>query len=237
MMRLSCRQLLPRHGQRMVFYGLLTWVLASMGSGCRHVQLPGDIVLGSSFVPANVHSREPLLPNTLRRVAVLPMTTASDQLELQAGVDALEPILWSELGKLRRFEVQPVTKSQVQSWTGRSSWRAQERLPANLLEKARSELGCDAILFAELTTYRAYPPLAVGWNLRLVDGGATPVLWAGEEIFDAGMPTVVNGARRYQQQQAADTRPLTDSMGILNAPRRFGQYTLHTLLDTMPGRP
>jgi hypothetical protein len=201
------------------------------------VQLPGDIVLGSSYVPANVHSRDPLLPNTLRRVAVLPVTTASDQAELQAGAEALEPILWTELNKLKRFEVQPITPAQLVSWTGRPAWRAQERLPSGLLDKARMELGCDALLFVELTTYRAYPPLAVGWNLRLVDGGTSPVLWAGEEIFDAGVPAVVNGARRYQQQQATDSKPLADSMGILNSPRRFGQYTLHTLLGTMPGRP
>lgn len=222
--------------------GVVRMLLASMvliglllASGCDTL-MPADQVMGPSYLPSNFTVREPILPRTLHRVAVLPVTVARNDADLIAGKDALEDILFSELVKCRRFELARVSGAELERWSGRASWTPSDRLPTNLVERIKEEKGVEAVVFAQITVYRAYTPMAMGWSLRLVDSEPNATIWAVDEVFDAGTPHVVNGARRFQQQEAADARPLVDSMGILASPRRFGQYMLHTLLETLPGR-
>ena len=94
----------------------------------------------------------------MRRVAVLPLSASDSTESLEAGMDALEPILQSELGKSERFEIVPVSREQLRHWTGQPSWRMDEALPAELLQRVRAETGCDGVLFSQLTVYQAYPP-------------------------------------------------------------------------------
>ena len=204
-------------------------------AGCS-IDHPPDIIIGASYVPANVHRDAPKLPSSLRRVAVLPLSTSLEPADDTAAREILEPILHDELAKIKRFEVVKVSQERLQQRTGRTRWTADEKLPANLLDFLRETYACDAVLFAQVTAFRAYPPLAVGWRFKLVtaDGKSTP--WGADEMFDAGQPTVVNGARHYQQASQRPGGPLDDSHAILNSPRRFGHYSASALLDTLPAR-
>jgi hypothetical protein len=204
-------------------------------AGCASITDP-DHVSGPSYQPSNAHMRQVTLPAEIRRVAVLPMTAAVGDSELEAGRDALEPILWAELARGKRFELQAVSRSQMQLWSGKAAWTAEEKLPASLLARIKEELACDAMLFSQITSYRAYPPMAVGWRLKLIDGSQDPILWAVDEYFDAGVPAVANAARRFQQQEGRNQSPMNDSTSILASPRRFGQYSLTALLGTLPAR-
>ena len=98
----------------------------------------------------------------------------------------------------------------------------------------KNELGCDAVIFPELTQYRPYAPLVIGWNLKLVSLKNQQILWAIDEVFDAGDIAVANGARRYQMRREAANPALAESRQILTSPRVFGQYTAETVLDTLP---
>lgn len=174
----------------------------------------------------------PVLPESIRRVAVLPLASAPDS-TAESGRQTLDPILQAELSKSRLFERVQVTSEQLRQWTGRSEWSSDEQLPLDLLQRIRTATGCDAVLFCRLTQYRPYKPLAIGWNMKLVEVRQPRIWWSVDEVFDAGDPAVVNGARRYYQNQARQTGPLADSYTILDSPRRFGQYTLATLLGTL----
>jgi hypothetical protein len=121
-------------------------------------------------------------------------------------------------------------------WTGRESWRAEEPLPRNFLQKIRESAACEAILFARLTAYRAYPPPATGWSMKLVDSVDGKVWWSVDEVFDSAEPAVVASARRYSQQHIQTGGAAPDPQAILQSPTRFGQYTLSAVLATMPGR-
>ncbi|MBM3881355.1 MAG: hypothetical protein FJ387_16785 [Verrucomicrobia bacterium] len=210
--------------------------MAVLLAGCSSPPRGGDWVIGPEYRPSNVLCRTPYLSRELRRVAVLPMTVGRDDAQLEAGRAVLEPILWQELSKQKRFELCAVSGAQLQLWTGKRAWSADEPLPADLLGRLRTELGCDAVLFSRLTNYRAYPPLIVGWHFQLVDEQQPPVIWAVDEVLDAGESAVANGARRYYQRHLQDNRPLADSHGVLSSPRRFGQYAASTLFATLPGR-
>ncbi len=230
--------MLDHDPRRALVRGLRKTLMAAIAvllAGCGGVPL-SDQVIGPSYQPGNFQSRSAALPRELRRVAVLPLTAAKDDPQLEAGREALEAVVWAELIKTKRFEVVRVSTDQLALWTGRAVWRAEERLPDGFLGRVKEETSADAVLFCQLTDYRGYPPLAVGWNMKLVDAGPSPILWSVDEYFDAGNPQVVNAARRYCQQESRDTRNLSDSFLILGSPRRFGQYTASAVLATLPGR-
>jgi hypothetical protein len=197
-----------------------------------------------NYQPTNIYRQSNVLPAQVRRVAVLPITTAAPTALLQAGVEDLQTILNAELEKSGRFEVFRVSGEQLREWTGQSSWRADEQLPQNLLERLHEATGCDAVLFSQLIRYQPYEPMAIGWKFSLVEKNlAAPpktagvqILWSADEIFDAGDVAVANAAKTYYSQHLRNETPAADSATILGSPSRFGQYTLSALFATLPGR-
>jgi hypothetical protein len=78
--------------------------------------------------------------------------------------------------------------------------------------------------------------VSVGWKLTLVVNKEHQIYWAADEIFDAGDDGVANAARAYASSHIITQSPIPDPNAILSSPSRFGQYTLHELLTTMPQR-
>ena len=219
------------------------WAMAAMALGLASCSTPlfmEDAVIGPSYKPTNVFTNEVALPNSLHRVAIFPMTDSvgpsTGSSVGEAGREAMEPILRSELAKRKSFEWVSATPEQLKQWTGKLSLGAEEKMPPLLLKQARESLGCDAVLFVRLTNYRPYKPPVIGWSMKLVDCKDARIWWAVDEVFDAGNGMVSNAARRYYQGEIHQAKPLSDSQSIFSSPRRFGQYTLDAVLSTMPAR-
>ena len=204
-------------------------LLAGCATQSQPQTLPG---LGQR--PANTFAYPPRFSLDLQRVAVLPLACEEPRADLPDGCAALNPILLAELGKLNKFEVVTVPPENLRSRTGRSSWTGAEILPADFLETLQRTYGCDAVLFCQLTVFHAYAPLAVGWRFKLVDTRTRRILWAADELFDAGQPAVLNAAHRYQLAQLRVAA--TDDWTLRNSPRQFGQYAAASLLATLPDR-
>lgn len=212
--------------------------------GCRSLPgLPPQVRdFGPAYHPSNVYRRWPTLPVEVRRVALLPLAGTSTTADLQAGIDALEPLVYAELQKSKRFEVVLVTQVQMKQWTGQNLWRTDEQLPADLLQRVREGTDCDAILFCQLTRFQPYQPVSVGWKFSLIEnartlGGAVPqVIWSADEVLDAGDPEVATAARNYYAQHLRNEAASADPSTMLSSPARFGQYTLWTLFSTIPER-
>lgn len=210
---------------------LLTILLLS---GCAALpQFPPEVQdLGPSYHPSNIYRETNALPSGLRRVALLPLTISTSSTLLNDGAEILEPLIYSELEKSHRFEVIPVTPQQMKRWTGQNCWRSDEALPPDLFARVSQATGCDAVLFAQLTHYTPYPPLAVGWKFNLVENptnsSAPPeelkpqILWSADELLDAGEPSVTTGARAYYAEHVRDQAPSADGSIILNSPAQFG---------------
>jgi len=186
--------------------------------------------------PRNVYRSARFVPAQIRRLAVLPVTVEPGDWQAEEGRRELEPVLYSELGKVKAFELVAVTPEQLRKWTSKARWSAEEKLPADFFQHLQNALGCDAVLFTRLQPYHAYPPLVVGWNLKLIEAEDKSVLWAADEVFDASQPAIVKAAERYSDSHVESVRPLADSHTILSSPRRFSQYTLSALLTTLPER-
>ena len=76
------------------------------------------------------------------------------------------------------------------------------------------------MLFAQLSSYHAYPPLRIGWNLKLVDVVTRQVTWAVDDVYDAGQPAVARQAKKFYQQQHNTGQPLRDVTWQLEDPGR-----------------
>lgn len=221
----------PSHFSRLASAALLALPLAL--GGCL-TDRPPDLVMGQIHRPLNIHTSPQFPSPTLRRVAVLPVVSDVAGAAGQFGRDSLEPEIRAELTHMGRFELVFPTPQQLRQWTGRAAWTAEEKLPRQFLSILQQQTGCDAVMFCRLTAYRPYPPLAIGWNLKLVEAKAGEIVWAADELFDAGNPAVANSARLYYQKNTKDQPPLNDSRSILNSPRHFGRYAFHALVERIP---
>ena len=187
------------------------------------------------FRPDNVFVYPPKLSLNLQRVAILPLAASTQAGDLPEGCEALTPVLWEQILKIKRFEAVAVDATKLRTATGRSTWTGAEVLPVDFFSYLRREYGCDAVLFGELTTYRAYAPLAVGWRFKLVDARTGQILWAADELFDAAQPKVAKAASHFEQKKPVwPVLPPTENWVALNSPRRFGRYSAAALLDTLP---
>jgi hypothetical protein len=227
----------PRALLFIICVGLFLLLFAGCSTAAKTAQW--EIITGPDYQVSNVHRLAPKLPERLRRIAILPLSVEPGTSDLNTARESLEPILQSELDRLNVFEVIRITPEQMRQLTGQSEWAAHDKLPKNFLTTIKNETGADGLLFCRLTRYHAYPPLAVGWSLKLVDATDAQVWWAADEMFDTADPRVVNSARRYQldRQKYHKANPLlADSKTVLISPRRLGQYSAASLFATLPSR-
>jgi hypothetical protein len=243
MKQVECRMEFPRtnrhssSGLRHCLWVLLLAVATAFLAGCETPSAM-TVAFRTPYKPDDVFLADGtgLLPGDIKRVAMLPLACDARQTDLLAGRDTLAPVLFAELIKTKQFEVVQISRAELWRLTGRTDWTGDEVLPADILDLLKKDSGCDAVLFCELTGFRAYPPLAIGWRLKLVAVRQKKTLWAGDEYFDAGNPAVIAAVRHYQRH---GQMVLDDGSGgwlAVNSPCRFGQYSIDSLLDTLPAQ-
>jgi hypothetical protein len=238
----------------------VAWLMASaILAGCS-TPLNGLLSRTPDYRPTNVFLYSPALPADVKRVTVLPLACDYQRMDLCDGCELLSPIVQAELIKTKKFEIVPVSPDVLRSRTGRTTWMGTEVLPRNLFDSLREVYGCDAVLFCQLTTFRAYAPLAIGWRMKLVDARTRQTLWAADDLVDAGQAAVLNGLKHYRQaevgtpdedQESLFNRlldlPLSfaevqsspasqDNWLMQSSTRRFGQYAAAQVLTTLPSR-
>jgi hypothetical protein len=201
-------------------------------SGCS-TPIATPLALVHAYKPSNIYRGCTFLPPEVRRVAVLPITVDAGDVQAQTGKSDLGSILESELGKMKVFERVQVTEEQLKALTGRSGWRSEDVLPNDFFEKLSEAFGCDAVLFTHLRPYHAYQPIVVGWNLKLVHAKSHTIMWAADEVFDGAKASVTKAALCYWREQPVFLAP-NETETVLISPRRFSQYTLCALLETIP---
>lgn len=221
--------------RRLCFHLPLLAAACSVLVGCETPCPQNGSRLGS-YHPNNYYRAVDTLPVTMKRVAVLPITIEQGDWQADAGREAFEPLLRNELAKTKAFEAVFITPEQMRDWTGAPSMKADDNLPPKLFSLLREVTGCEGFLFAHIRPYHAYKPIAIGWQFKLIESRTPRVIWAADEVFDASNPSVAGAAERYWRQCADGAGTSGDAQAILSSPRRFSQYTLWSLLSTMPGR-
>lgn len=223
--------------QYLILYAGTLIAGAALFSGCANPVIAGHElhVLRETpeHQPENFHQTTAWLPRDLRRVAVLPVTALEGELITDQIRERLEQLVPDEVTRTKLFEVVSVTPEQLRRWTGKSRWAVTETLPPDLLAGLREKLGCDAVVFAHVTSYRTHPPLVMGWKLHLVDTREPRTWWACDLVFDAGNRSVAQSAVRFAQERQVGRGGMSESALILQSPGRFSQYALATSLGTL----
>jgi hypothetical protein len=220
---------------------LLASACALVLTGCAELQSVCESPLAAAAItPApsvrNVYHSSDKLPANVRRVAVLPLAADLSDPAAESGQQSLQPVLHAELARARMFDLSLVKPEQLKLWTGQAYWTAEEKLPPDFFQRLERELGCDAVLFSRLTVYRPYPPLLIGWDLKLIDCVDPHVRWSVDEVFDASAPGVAAAARRYHQTGLCGWCCGSEPSTALLSPRRFGQYSASLLVGALPTR-
>ena len=216
----------------------LMLTLASSLAGCKTASIknPG-IVVGPFHKPANYSLANGAMPVEMRRVALLPLTSAMNTVEPQSGRQMLQKFLQAEIAKSGLFEVVYVPESKMEQLTGRPAWRMIDELPLDFIEQITREYDCQGVLFSHLTVYQPYPPLNIGWRMGLVylspESNNGSVVWEIDDVFNAGQKSVMNSARRNAIKNGLSDPELDMEPGLLNSPRRFGRYTAEAVVATM----
>ena len=214
-----------------------SWILAIglILAGCQTPK-PSLPELGARFEPKNVDRAVAALPGTLQRVVLMPVTLSTPDLATLDHRNQLAKILEEELRKTHRFEVIKATPEELRRGFGKDAFSAGEPLPADLLTRIQSAHSADGVIFAQLASYRPFPPVAIGWELRLVTADQGGTLWSIDETFDASQAEVARSARDYFRGHHTGASELADPQSDLRSPSRFCRYTAQTVWQTLPKR-
>jgi hypothetical protein len=215
------------------------WFLAGMAaallSGCVSTRqaILDNLQENQYFSPAN-YTREPQLPANLRRVLLLPLCGGT-VMPPETSV-ALEEVFATELQRALRFEVVRLSREDCRRKFGAPEFSSASALPHDFLATLGREYAADAVLFVDLTSYRAYRPLALGVRAKLATVEQTRLLWSFDEIFSADDAAVSNSVKRFYGKGDATGIPVSPGHGALQSPGKFAAYVAAATFDTLPPR-
>lgn len=225
-----------RSVSRFPVYGLLALGAAlGLAPGCASTgrDLADAAKQTTYFVPAN-HRGEARLPATVRRVLLLPVS--GGKIVPAETAEGLENVLATELLRQVRFEVVRLSRTDCLQRFGAPEFSSAGALPHDFLPTLARAYAVEAVLFVDVTAYRAYRPLALGLRAKLATVDSTRLLWTFDEVFDADDVAVTNSVRRYYETGGAARSPRDASHGALQSPNRFAAYVAAATFATLPPR-
>jgi len=211
-------------------------LLAITLAGCSALPKQDGAVAGPFYTPTNVKAVAKI-PADVRRVIVLPV--AGGPALTEETLTKLDSVCQTELTRTARFEVVPLSRDALAGMIGARQLSSVDKLPPPLLDKLfniYNSYGADAILFIDVTSYSAYPPLLLGLRTKLARVTDGEIIWATDNVFSAAEPAVANSARHHAAALGTD-RGLTDlNHTILQNPQRFAGYVATATFLTLPPR-
>jgi hypothetical protein len=205
-------------------------LLALGFGGCVTPAINDPARVGPFFAPVNFHG-EPSLGG-MRRVVLLPV--AGGTLVPPETVAAFDPVFAAALQRQNRFEVVTLSREECLRQFRKAEFSSVAALPRDFLNTMRREFGADAVLFVDLTVFRAYRPLALGLRAKLATIDATRLVWTFDDAFSAANPAVANSARHHFLQTDRGDVPADLSPAVLQSPARFADYAATTMFATLP---
>lgn len=208
--------------------------LLALNTACQNVAKKDfGPYIGPFYTVGNVYMHPSGLPDEIRRVAVLPLIPSRGNRDAERGIHHTQSVFTEEFSRNRRLDLVTVTPDRLQRMFGRRAFYADEPLPFDFLPRLQTETGCQAVLFAELTTFRAYPPVALGWKLHLFDLESEELIWAVDEVFDGGTAPVSNSMKRFIRQKHSTHGAAATELLVLDSPREMARFSLSEVIPTL----
>jgi uncharacterized protein YceK len=204
-------------------------------NGCASVPKLIDQAAGEQgpyYAPSNYRG-EGRLPADVQRVAILPVY-GGDVTEPEA-IAALDAVLLKALQDQTRFEVVVLSREECRRMFGADAYASVGALPHGFLDKLAQRLAVDAVLFTDLTVYRGYRPLTLGFRAKLAGVRDVRLIWAFDEVFSADDQRMRNSIRSFYRRsdQSAPSDPVP---AALQSPVRYAAVAADLMFRTLPPR-
>lgn len=185
-----------------------------------------------AYAPVN-HRGDVRLPEDLHRVVVLPVHGGT--LAEAESTEVLDAVLVTALQRQQRFEIVVVSRTECRRLFGAADFSSVGALPHGFLDKLAAHYAVDAVLFTDLTVYRPYQPLALGFRAKLVGTRDVRMVWAFDEVFSAEDPRMRRSVRLHQRT-AAPAALVDPAPAVFQSPARFGAVAAEIMFGTLPPR-
>ena len=206
--------------------------LIGLLGGCMTPSMDDPARTGPFFVPSN-HTGDAQLPPTIRRVVLLP-AAVGNVAPPESGAD-LDPVLVTELQKRNRFEIVSISRAECRQQFRVEEFSTTGALPHDFMGVLRRRYAADAVLFVDVTVYKAYRPLAIGVRAKLATtGDDVRLLWTFDNVFSAADARVANSARRHFLESDRRGVPADITQGVLESPSQFAGYVAAETFATLP---
>ncbi len=204
--------------------------LLALLAGCATPALNDPARVGPFHGPVN-YIGEPSLGG-LRRVVLLPVCGGT--LAPQETVAAFDPVFAAALQRQNRFEIVVLAREDCLRKFRAPEFSSVAALPRDFLTTLKRDFAADAVLFVDLTAFRAYRPLAIGLRAKLATLDGTRLVWTFDDVFSADNPAVANAARRHSLTGDRGDVPADLSPAVLQSPARFADYAATAMFTTLP---
>jgi hypothetical protein len=142
--------------------------------------------------------------------------------------------LRQELQAMGMFHVDLITADQHEL----RDWDPAQRGPYTIKELAsiRRDLGCDAVLFGQVTSFKPYPSTQIGLYLRLIDLKDGRLVWAVDDTWDTTERATVARIRRYFFREMRETyQPVGDELAVMGTDA-FQKFVSAEVVETLDSR-
>ncbi|MCX6953343.1 MAG: hypothetical protein NTV51_14410 [Verrucomicrobia bacterium] len=199
-------------------------------SGCGTPSIQDPARAGPFYKPSNYHGESSL--GGVRRVVVLPVYGGT--LAPQETVAGFDPVFIAALQRQNRFEVVPLSREECQRRFRVAEFSSVAALPHDFLTALKRQTAADAVLFVDITVFRAYRPLALGLRGKLATIDGSRLVWTFDDVFSADNPAVANSARHHNLTTDRGDVPADLSPAVLQSPARFADYVASAMFATLP---
>ena len=214
--------------------GAIRWAALAVGlsvvPGCMTPAVNDPARVGPFHTPSN-HVGERSLGG-LRRVVLLPVCGGT--LAPQETVAAFDPVFAAALQRQNRFEIVVLAREDCLRKFRVPEFSSAASLPRDFLATLKRDFSADAVLFVDITVFRAYRPLALGLRAKLATLDGTRLVWTFDDVFSADDPAVANSARHHTLTRDRGDVPADLSPAVLQSPARFADYAAMAMFATLP---
>lgn len=215
---------------RTIFHRSLAVLVLATLAGCGTPSVTDPARAGPFYKPANYHG-EPSLGG-VRRVVLLPVCGGS--LAPQETVTAFDPVFIAALQRQNRFEIVALSREECLRKFHANEFSSVAALPHDFLPALKRQFAVDAVLFVDITVFRAYRPLGLGLRGKLATIDGSRLVWTFDDVFSADNPAVANSARHHVLTGDRSDVPADLSPAVLQSPARFADYAASAMFATLP---
>ena len=197
---------------------------------CAAATILSSCQLSRSSRPKSINSylAEPTDLANVRRIMVLPFHAEAG---ITRDTNKIRDAFVSELQKLRRFEVVPLSDGARENDILNASL-ARGRISTEAMVRLCNRYALDGLFVGAVTAWRPYSPPHLGLRTQLISVHSGASIWAVDTIFDSADRTTISDLQHYVTRTQRDDGNLHGWEMTLLSPAKFTNFVAHRCVGT-----